>query len=134
MKRKRVDVNLEELDRVLDQAREVPLSEPDHDKLKSALHALAEMLAKPRTTEKTSAVVEQPAAPPPGGEPSSPGSRTPWRQGVHAVRRRLRFHTPPCTPATPARALCRYSDYRWSNSEAGHHSNDFNRLSTSATC
>jgi hypothetical protein len=29
-----VDVNLEELDRVLDHAREVPLSEPDYDKLK----------------------------------------------------------------------------------------------------
>ena len=64
MKRKRVDVNLEELDRVLDQAREAPLSEADHDKLKSALHALAGMLAKPRITEKTSAVVEQPPAPP----------------------------------------------------------------------
>jgi transposase len=80
MKCKRVDVNLEELDRVLDQAREVPLSEPDHDKLKSALHALAEMLAKPRTTEKTSAVVEQPAAPPPGE------SHPPQGHGRHGAR------------------------------------------------
>ena len=31
MKRHRMDVNLEELDRVLDHAREVPLSEPDYD-------------------------------------------------------------------------------------------------------
>jgi len=46
MKRPRLDVNLEELDRVLDQAREAPLSEPDYDKLKSALHALAGMLAE----------------------------------------------------------------------------------------
>jgi hypothetical protein len=38
MKRPRMDVNLEELDRVLDQAREAPLSEPDYDKLKGALH------------------------------------------------------------------------------------------------
>ena len=37
MKRPRLDVNLEELDRVLDQAREAPLSEPDYDKLKNAL-------------------------------------------------------------------------------------------------
>ena len=44
VKRKRVDVNLEELDRVLDHAREAPLSEPDYDKLKEALHALAGML------------------------------------------------------------------------------------------
>ncbi|MGB9078388.1 MAG: hypothetical protein WCC26_16240, partial [Terracidiphilus sp.] len=48
---------LEELDRVLDGAREAPLSESDHGKLKEALHALAEMLVQPRNTEKTSAVV-----------------------------------------------------------------------------
>ena len=38
-KRRRVDVNLDELDRVLDGARQAPLSEADCDKLKSALHA-----------------------------------------------------------------------------------------------
>ena len=32
--RRRIDVNLEELDRVLDGARQAPLSEADHDKLK----------------------------------------------------------------------------------------------------
>ena len=57
VKRKRVDVNLEELDRVLDHAREAPLSEPDYDKLKEALHALAGMLPAARSTEKTSAVL-----------------------------------------------------------------------------
>ena len=55
--RRRIDVNLEELDRVLDGARQAPLSESDHGKLKDALHALAEMLVQPRNTEKTSAVV-----------------------------------------------------------------------------
>jgi hypothetical protein len=89
MKRKRVDVNLEELDRVLDQAREVPLSEPDHGKLKSALHALAEMLAKPRTTEKTSAVVEQPAAPPPGESHPPQGHGRHGARACPALRRRL---------------------------------------------
>ena len=76
--RRRIDVNLEELDRVLDGAREAPLSEADHDKLKDALHALAEMLVRPRNTEKTSEVLEKPegseaeaqqdsnAPPPPG--------------------------------------------------------------------
>jgi transposase len=64
VKRKRVDVNLEELDRVLDHAREAPLSQPDYDKLKQALHALAGMLPVPRTTEKTSMVLEQPETPP----------------------------------------------------------------------
>ena len=37
-KRRRVDVNLDELDRVLDGAREAPLSEADCDKLKGAWH------------------------------------------------------------------------------------------------
>src|SRR5450755_984528 len=55
--RRRIDVNLEELDRVLDGARQEPLSESDHGKLKDALHALASMLVEPRNTEKTSAVV-----------------------------------------------------------------------------
>jgi hypothetical protein len=56
--RRRLEVNLDELDQVLDGARESPLSEADYDKLKGALHALAAMLVQPRTTEKTSAVVE----------------------------------------------------------------------------
>ncbi|HTC77092.1 MAG TPA: hypothetical protein VK657_00685, partial [Terriglobales bacterium] len=65
MKRQRVDVNLEELDRVLDHARETPLSDPDYEKLKSALHALAGMLPQPRSTEKTKAVLGQPETPAP---------------------------------------------------------------------
>ena len=48
MKHPRMDVNLEELDRLLDHAREAPLSEPDYEKLKSALHALAGMWIRPR--------------------------------------------------------------------------------------
>ena len=55
--KRRVDVNLDELDRVLDGARQAPLSEDDYEKLKEALHALAAMLVRPRTTEKTSAVL-----------------------------------------------------------------------------
>ena len=57
--RRRIDVNLDELDRVLDGARQAPLSEADYDKLKERLHALAAMLVRPRNTEKTSAVVEE---------------------------------------------------------------------------
>jgi len=55
--RRRVDVNLDELDRVLEGARQAPLSEDDYEKLKEALHALAAMLVRPRTTEKISAVL-----------------------------------------------------------------------------
>ncbi len=77
--RRRIDVNLDELDRVLDGARQEPLSDADYDKLKDTLHALAAMLVRPRTTEKTSAVLEEsgsetgagtepdPNAPPPPG-------------------------------------------------------------------
>jgi transposase len=56
--RRRVDVNLEELDQVLDGARQAPLSEADYDKLKDALHVMAAMLVGSRNTEKTSTVVE----------------------------------------------------------------------------
>ena len=69
-KRRRVDVNLDELDRVLDGARQAPLSEADCDKLKSALHALAAMLAPSRNTEKTSAVLEESGKPATGDETS----------------------------------------------------------------
>ena len=57
--RRRVEVNLDELDRVLDGARQEPLSETDYETLKGALHALAAMLVRPRNTEKTSAVLEE---------------------------------------------------------------------------
>ena len=58
--RRRIDVNLEELDRVLDGAREAPLSESDHGKLRDALHALAELLVRTRNTEKTREVLGKP--------------------------------------------------------------------------
>jgi transposase len=54
--KRRLDVNLDELDQVLDGARQAPLSEADYDKLKDALHAMAALLTRSRTTEKTSAV------------------------------------------------------------------------------
>jgi hypothetical protein len=45
--RRRVEVNLEELDRALDGARQAPLSEADCEKVKAALHAMAAMLIRP---------------------------------------------------------------------------------------
>jgi hypothetical protein len=61
MKRTRphVDINLQELDQVLDQARQAPLSEPDYQKIKDTLHTLVELLAPVRNTEKTSAVLPE---------------------------------------------------------------------------
>ena len=61
--RRRIDVNLDELDQVLNRAREVPLSEADHDKLRGALHAMAALLVQPRSTEKTSAVLDKAGSP-----------------------------------------------------------------------
>jgi transposase len=55
-KRRRIDVNVEELDRIIDNAKSAPLSESDSEKLKTALHALAEKLLPQPKTEKTSAV------------------------------------------------------------------------------
>ena len=44
--RRRVEVNLEELDQIIDRSTHAPLSESEGQKLKSALHALAEGLAR----------------------------------------------------------------------------------------
>lgn len=73
--RPRIQVNLEELDRVLDGARQVPLSDADCEKVKVALHALAAMLPTTRTTEKTSAVFEE-SQQPKTEEPNPPPERT----------------------------------------------------------
>jgi len=73
--RRRVDVNVEELDRIIDDARSAPLSEADSQKLKTALHALAERLLPHSKTEKTSAVFgdgETPSSEEPQAEPESP--------------------------------------------------------------
>ena len=51
MKRPRIDVNLTELDEVLDQARQAPLSEADCNKLKTLLHTLVKLLVAKRRTE-----------------------------------------------------------------------------------
>jgi transposase len=55
--RRRIEVNLDELDRIIDRATDAPLSKADGQKLKNALHALADRLSGKRSTEKTSAVL-----------------------------------------------------------------------------
>jgi transposase len=54
--RRRLDVDVEELDRVIDAAENGPLSKADRQKLKTTLHALVERLAQRRNTEKTNSV------------------------------------------------------------------------------
>src|SRR6267154_769203 len=56
--RRRLDVDVEELDRVIDAAENGPLSRADRQKLKTTLHALVERLAPKRNTEKTSSLLE----------------------------------------------------------------------------
>ena len=67
--RRRVDVNLEELDQIIDRSQRAPLSESEGEKLKTALHAMAERLQQKRSTEKTSAVLPQDQAP--AGKPDT---------------------------------------------------------------
>ena len=67
--RRRVDVNLDELDQIIDRSTRAPLSEAEGQKLKAALHAMAERLLRKRSTEKASAVLPPDAAP--AGKPDS---------------------------------------------------------------
>jgi len=60
--RRRIDVNLDELDQLIDRSMQVPLSSSEGEKLKTALHAMAEKLLGKRSTEKTNAVLETPPA------------------------------------------------------------------------
>jgi len=69
MKRPCMDVNLEELDRIIERGTHAPLSTSEGEKLKLVLHALAAMLPQPRCTEKTKDVLEQSAAPASENEP-----------------------------------------------------------------
>lgn len=60
--RRRIDVNVEELDRILDGATQTLMTAADCQKVKAAVHAMADRLTWKRSTEKTSAVLEKPAA------------------------------------------------------------------------
>ena len=76
MTMRRVDVNLDELDQIIDRSTRAPLSESEGQKLKTALHAMAEKLLPKRNTEKTSAVLPpdtEPAGKPDASESSPSG-------------------------------------------------------------
>jgi transposase len=54
----RIEINLEEIYHILDSARRQPMSEPEYEKVKTAVAALAEKAAsRSRTTERTDAVL-----------------------------------------------------------------------------
>ena len=74
--RRRVEVNLEELDQIIDRGTRAPLSESEGQKLKAVIHAMAEKLVRKRNTEKTNAVLPPDAVPadnPEAGESASAG-------------------------------------------------------------
>src|SRR6202795_2922264 len=79
--KRRIDVNLDELDQIIDRSTRAPLSESEGQKLKTAIHAMAERLSWKRTTEKTSAVLPQDAAP----DKSETGESTPAGHGRHSA-------------------------------------------------
>jgi len=60
--REQIEINLGELDRLLDRTRVGPLSDVEREKLRTALHVLADKASsRMRTTERTKAVVKQPS-------------------------------------------------------------------------
>lgn len=74
-KRRRVDVNLPELDGILDAALEKPMSQDDHTKIKSALHAMASQNTPTwRSSEKTAAVMADANAEA-NGDPTESGAQ-----------------------------------------------------------
>jgi transposase len=78
--RRRIDVNVDELDRIIDAGMRAPLNEADGRTLKTAVHAMAERLVRRRNTEKTSAVLE-PKAPPAAVDTSEPEKPAPAGHG-----------------------------------------------------
>ncbi len=79
--RQRIEVNVDELDRVLDEARQAPLSEDDYQTLKTTLHALIDRLrANSPRSEKMSALFE--GQQPPASQPE-PDGRKPAKPAGH---------------------------------------------------
>jgi transposase len=70
--RSRLDVDVEELDRVIDAAENGPLNKADRQKLKTTLHALVDRLARKRNTEKTNSVLEPKTSSSAADEPPEP--------------------------------------------------------------
>jgi transposase len=83
--RSRLDVDLEELDRVIDAAENGPLNKADRQKLKTTLHALVERLAQKRNTEKTSSVLEPGNSSSTAAESPEPESPAPAGHGRNAA-------------------------------------------------
>jgi hypothetical protein len=77
--RSRTEVHLEELDQIIDRATDAPLSKADREKLKAALHAMAERLSANRSSEKTSVVLNETLSPASAQQAENALSRPPGR-------------------------------------------------------
>jgi transposase len=87
--RRRIDVNVAELDRVIDETEKGPLSEADRQKLRTAVHAMAEKLLRSRNTEKISAVLGEPVEEEPATTNEDTNENKPaghGRNGANAYR------------------------------------------------
>jgi hypothetical protein len=67
--RRKMEINLDELDGILDRSTTAPLSKAESQKLKAALPALADRFVQKRSTEKTKSVL--PAREPEAGSPAT---------------------------------------------------------------
>lgn len=85
-KKRRIEVNLEELDQIIDRSTITPLSKADSERLKTALHAMADRLTAKRTTEKTNAVFEKTVP-----EPAAPGEDEKPTPAGHGRNRAAEF-------------------------------------------
>ena len=124
----RIDISIEELEKVVDGARHQTLSNDGHRKLRAAVETLGQlarmladkdatvrqlrqMLLKPATTEKTRAVLERAGIRPTAASPSSRRPENSRRKATGASRRarlwqrrRWRFHIPCSSRATDVRS------------------------------
>jgi transposase len=111
--RRRIDVNLDELDQIIDRSTRAPLSESEGQKLKTALHAMAERLQRKRNTEKTSAVLPPDAVP--AGKPET-GESAPaghGRNGAAAFTGANKVAVAHATLHSGDRCPARKSRQRW---------------------
>jgi hypothetical protein len=83
--RRHIEVNLNELDRIIDRSTQAPLSAAESQKLRTALHTMANGLMRKRSTEKTSAVLDKPAAVERAAEESDAGAVASTGHGRNAA-------------------------------------------------
>lgn len=132
-----IDVSIEELERVVDRARQQKLNEEDHSKLRAAVETLGQMarrladkdatlrelrhmVLKPATTEKTRAVLERTGATPTGDrKPDEPAVEKKKRKGhgrkpasAFVGAPKVEVPHPRCSPVAAVRSAAKESCIR----------------------